>query len=448
MNIRKLMTVLLCFGMILTAACGNSSGEIVTGRYYNPAQQEKESDADSGQGGTSETEMAEKEELIGTDQFMITGNDMQSGCLILEQIVSGKQYMYYYSLTTSFLDKYGNRAAVSEFEPGRVVVLGSKDNQGRVMQIQISDQVWEYPNVTKYSVDEERGIFQIAGNRYSYDDTLYVNSDGNPQRLSDLNSMDTLRIIGVGTKILSVSVTTGHGILAISNTELFEGSFIQIGSKIFSEITGDMKLEVPEGTYTVAVANNGYGGDTEVEIKRGQTVQLDLDTLKGEGPKYGNILFAVDVANAILQIDGNPVDYNEIVPLRYGAHSLTVTADSYETYSKNLYVNSEEATVIIRMAGESSGAAGTTASENTGSSGTTSGSSGSKTSSSGSLAGSLAGSHAGGSSSGSSSSSTGSMDEATLNTIVDEMLDDKKNSDYLSTLSTLLEALTGKSSGT
>lgn len=445
MNIRKLMTALLCFGMILTAACGNSSGEIVTGRYYNPAQQEKESDTDSGQGETSETEMAKTEEQIGTDQFMITGNDMQSGCLILEQIVSGKQYMYYYSLTTSFLDKYGNRAAVSEFEPGRVVVLGSKDSQGRVMQIQISDQVWEYPNVTKYSVDEERGIFQIAGNRYSYDDTLYVNSDGNPQRLSDLNSMDTLRIIGVGTKILSVSVTTGHGILAISNTELFEGSFIQIGNKIFSEITGDMKLEVPEGTYTVAVANNGYGGDTEVEIKRGQTVQLDLDTLKGEGPKYGNILFAVDVANAIVQIDGNPVDYNEIVPLRYGAHSLTVTADSYETYSKNLYVNSEEATVIIRMAGESSGSSGTTASENTGSSGTTSGSSGG---SSGSLAGSLAGSHAGGSSTGSSSSSTGSMDEATLNTIVDEMLNDKKNSDYLSTLSTLLEALTGKGSGT
>lgn len=413
----------------------------MTGRYYNPAQQEKESDTDSGQGKTSETEMAKTEEQIGTDQFMITGNDMQSGCLILEQIASGKQYMYYYSLTTSFLDKYGNRAAVSEFEPGRVVVLGSKDSQGRVMQIQISDQVWEYPNVTKYSVDEERGIFQIAGSRYSYDDTLYVNSDGNPQRLSDLNSMDTLRIIGVGTKLLSVSVTTGHGILAISNTELFQGSFIQIGNKIFSEITGDMKLEVPEGIYTVAVANNGYGGDTEVEIKRGQTVQLDLDTLKGEGPKYGNILFAVDVANAIVQIDGNPVDYNEIVPLRYGAHSLTVTADSYETYSKNLYVNSEEATVIIRMAGESSGSSGTAASENTGSSGTTSGSSGS-------LAGSLAGSHAGGSSTGGSSSSTGSMDEATLNTIVDEMLNDKKSSDYLSTLSTLLEALTGKGSGT
>ena len=448
MKIRKFMTALIGMGMILAAAaCGNSSGEIVTGRYHNPAQQTEESDT-GGAEGQEGTEAAQKEELIGTDQFMIIGNDMQSGCLILEQIASGKQYMYYYSMTTSFLDKYGNRAAVSYFEPGRVVVLGSKDSQGRVMQIQVSDQVWEYPDVTKYSVDEERGIFQIAENRYSYDDTLYVNSDGNPQRLSDLNAMDTLRVVGAGTKILSVSVTTGHGILALSNTELFEGSFIQIGGKIFSEITEDMKLEVPEGVYTVAVANNGYGGDTEVEIKRGQTVQLDLDTLKGEGPKYGNILFAVDVTNAILQIDGNPVDYSQVVPLKYGVHTLTVTADSYEPYSKNLYVNSEEATVIVRLTGEGSTSASTETSEKTDSSGTKTESGTDSSSKSGSLAGSLAGSHAGGSSTGSSSSSTSGMDEATLNTIVDEMLGDEKSSDYLSTLSTLLSALTGSSDGT
>ena len=42
---------------------------------------------------------------------------------------------------------------------------------------------------------------------------------------------------------------------------------------------------MPEGVYTVAVANKGYGGSTEVEIRRGQTTVLDLEKLKGEGPK-------------------------------------------------------------------------------------------------------------------------------------------------------------------
>ena len=50
-----------------------------------------------------------------------------------------------------------------------------------------------------------------------------------------------------------------------------------MGSKIFAQITHNMKLEIPEGTYTVTVANEGYGGSTEVEIARGETCTLDLD---------------------------------------------------------------------------------------------------------------------------------------------------------------------------
>jgi hypothetical protein len=37
-----------------------------------------------------------------------------------------------------------------------------------------------------------------------------------------------------------------------------------VGSKIFAQITHNMKLEIPEGTYTVTVANEGYGIATAV----------------------------------------------------------------------------------------------------------------------------------------------------------------------------------------
>mgnify|MGYP007007090636 CR=1 FL=1 len=52
-------------------------------------------------------------------------------------------------------------------------------------------------------------------------------------RLSDLNEKDEIRVVGIGTKILSVSVTTGQGTLELKNTSVFEGSFIQVGSKNF-----------------------------------------------------------------------------------------------------------------------------------------------------------------------------------------------------------------------
>lgn len=118
--------------------------------------------------------------------------------LTLEQIASGKEYVYYYTLATRFLDKYGNRTAVSYFEPGRVITVGEKDDQGKVTQVQISDAVWEYPDVSRYSVDMDRGIFKIGDERYSYDADLYICEDDLRKQLSDLTDLDTLRVTGIG----------------------------------------------------------------------------------------------------------------------------------------------------------------------------------------------------------------------------------------------------------
>ncbi len=38
-------------------------------------------------------------------------------------------------------------------------------------------------------------------------------------------------------------------------------------AKFFAEVTKDMTMELPAGTYTVTVANNGYGGSTELTIE-------------------------------------------------------------------------------------------------------------------------------------------------------------------------------------
>lgn len=426
------------------AAEGNSPGT-AEGSAQNDTEEAK---TDSG----TEQESA-MEPSIGSDLFMIMSIDMGEESLILEQLVTGKQYMYYYGLTTSFLDKYGNHAPVSSFELGRVVTIGSKDTEGRLMQIQLSDAVWEYSDIVRFSIDEERGIFTIADTKYSYDADLYVNSDGQALWLADLDPMDEIRAVGIGKKILSVSVTSGHGRLELQNTELFNGSYMQIGRDIFSEVTENMTMELPEGTYTVTVANNGYGGSKDITITRGETTTLNLEELKGEGPKYGNILFAIDVQDAKLLIDGKEVDYSEAIPIQYGLHSLIVTADNYSTYSKKLYVNSNEATIVIMMQESDtvSTAEGSSSSLETGSdtatdSGTTAGTAGS-------LAGSLAGSTGSAAStgtSGGSSTNTSGLDAATIDTVVNELLeqdDDSSSSssskDYISTLTELLSAITG-----
>ena len=331
--------------MIMMAGCGQQTRPVSTAQYYNPA---KETVAD-----TEEAEGAGAKTSIGTDLYLIIGNDMTNEQLNLKQLVSGKQYLYVYSLSTDFQDKYGNSATTVDFEPGRVIHIGKKDGEGRLLQAQIADEVWEYSDITKYSVDTERGIFKIADSKYSYDADLFVESNGEKIRLSDLNEKDKIRVVGIGTKILSVSVTTGQGILELRNTSVFEGSFIQVGSKIFAQITHNMKLEIPEGTYTVTVANEGYGGSKEVEIARGEICTLDLDELKGEGPKTGSITFYIDVEGATLSIDGDTVDYSAPVVLTYGVHELHAEADGYDDFDKKLFVNSAAANIDISLTGES-----------------------------------------------------------------------------------------------
>lgn len=337
--------LIVVFSMIMMAGCGQQTRPVSTAQYYNPA---KETVAD-----TEEAEGAGAKTSIGTDLYLIIGNDMTNEQLNLKQLASGKQYLYVYSLSTDFQDKYGNSATTMDFEPGRVIHIGKKDGEGRLLQAQIADEVWEYSDITKYSVDTERGIFKIADSKYSYDADLFVESNGEKIRLSDLNEKDKIRVVGIGTKILSVSVTTGQGILELRNTSVFEGSFIQVGSKIFAQITHNMKLEIPEGTYTVTVANEGYGGSTEVEIARGEVCTLDLDELKGEGPKTGSITFYIDVEGATLSIDGDTVDYSAPVVLTYGVHELHAEADGYDDFDKKLFVNSAAANIDISLTSES-----------------------------------------------------------------------------------------------
>lgn len=416
----KKRTAAVLFAVLLTffAGCGSDGkGTVAGNNYYYP---EKETETE-----TQTENMEQIKAALGAEHYMIVANDMTTESLVLEQMLSGKQYLYSYSLTTNFLDKYGNNTSVSYFEPGRIITIGEKDTKGKLKTAQITDVVWEYENVVRFEIDEERGVFKIADTNYSYDEGLFVVSAGEKIRLSEIKEEDELRIVGMNKEILSVTVTTGHGMIALKNTELFEDSFIQIGNKIFAEITGEIELEVPEGTYMVTVANKGYGGSKEYEVVRNTTTVIDLDELKGEGPKKGAITFEIGTtdenenAEITFRIDGEVVEYEEPIELAYGIHSIAAESFGYETYAKKLFVNSEKATITIALDTESSQSTSTSGGEETDAEINTN------------LAGSLAGSTAGREEE--EDSNTDALVEA-----LKEALGDDSSTDYLSTLTSLL----------
>lgn len=332
------------------AACGKQDTDDGVKKFYNSMNDTTEAVGESTQSGLkAAAEENGKSVKKSLDILIVSDINSANETIRVYNYSTGVQYQYYYGLTTGFFDKYGNHMSVSDIHQGDVVDISGADSDGKAKRIQKSDKVWTNDAVTNFSVDKNKSVLEIGNSSYRLGERTMIFSGSDVIDTDSLTAQDKLAVVGIDKDIVSISVTTGHGTLQLSNTSLFEGSFLQLGDRIFAEITKDMSLDVPEGSYTLAVANNGWGGSTDIEIKRGEITKVNLNDLKGEGPKKSSILFEVDVQGAKIYVDGSEIDYTSPVEITYGKHTLKVTADGYDTWTRTLYVNSKEATVQITI---------------------------------------------------------------------------------------------------
>lgn len=339
-----------CMLVLSLAACGKPDTDDGVKKFYNSMNDTTEAVGESTQSGL-EAAAAENGKSVKKNSDILIVSDINSAneTIRVYNYSTGVQYQYYYGLTTGFFDKYGNHMSVSDIHQGDVVDISGADSDGKAKRIQKSDKVWTNDTVTNFSVDKDKSVLEIGSSSYRLGERTMIFSGSEVIDTDSITAQDKLSVVGIDKDIVSISVTTGHGTLQLSNTSLFEGSFLQLGDRIFAEITKDMSLDVPEGSYTLAVANNGWGGSTDIEIKRGETTKVNLNDLKGEGPKKSSILFEVDVQGAKIYVDGKEIDYTSPVEITYGKHTLKVTADGYDTWTRTLYVNSKEATIQITI---------------------------------------------------------------------------------------------------
>lgn len=310
---------------------------------------------------TEEVTQAEESSL-----YTVSGADTTLSTMTFLNIDTGRYEQYSYTDGTIFKDRHGSLISAASMVPGKVVTLTLRDKDLILEKVEQSADAWEMDDIGKFSYNEEDKIFTIGDTKYSYDEELQVFSGDAAIELSAVTGQDTLRIQGIDRKVLSVSVTTGHGVIQLVNTQALEGGWLSLNHKNYYKITENMQLEVPEGTYELTVAGNGYGGSTELAVTRNEQTSVDVDSIKGEDPKYCTLTFAVDVAGALMYIDGSQVDYTQPLQLQYGIHSIQITADGYDTWSKRLYVNSPEAQIEIALSGDDTGSTETESTETAG----------------------------------------------------------------------------------
>lgn len=261
---------------------------------------------------------------------------------------------YKYSLATQFLDKYGNESSSLNFTPGTAVVLGDKLKSNALSSIKMSDKTWTQTGVTNYSINTNNHRITIGNATYSYNDNICVYSGNESVSILSIGESDTLTIVGKDSGILSIAVTTGHGYIQFVNTANFDGTMVQIGPRIFAKITPDLLTEVPEGSYDVTVASNGFGGTVKCDVKKGEISVIDLGNIERGGPKTCQLTFVVSMPGVTVYLDGNPVNANETLVVPYGVHNVKVTATGFNDWSKILYVNSSSAKIAIDLSDENS----------------------------------------------------------------------------------------------
>ena len=421
------MTTILVSGLLL-CGCANSKDN-TSKRIYNHSLQK---------------EATEKEEsLVNSDQidinedYLIVSINSADETMRVYRYDNNLEYQYYYGLNTRFLDKYGNYTSVANFQVGDIINISETDLSGKVTEVRKASDVWVYDEVSRFSINAQEGILEIADKNYRIDNDTYIFSGGEQTSVETITDQDKLSVVGIDKKILSISVTTGHGTLQLANTGLFEESYLQLNRNIFAMITENMEMELPEGVYTLVVANNGWGGSKEIEIKRNETTLVNLEEIKGEGPSYGEVMFVVDVDDAQIFIDDEQVDISAPVQLTYGAHSFEIVAEGYDKWKKTLYVNSPEATIELTLEDSDKSKADGSNTNNASQTDTGSGA-GTGTTNNSNNAGGTGTTNNSNNTGGTGTTNTGNANDNSLR--LDSISSDDLK-DYLSTLSSLLDSL-------
>lgn len=338
-----LQMILTISFVLLLAGCGAADQSTIS---MDPSMQVTVPEDPAGDEAPDEGTLAQMPKT-GEEIFLVMSIDTKKRLIGLGLPDSARTIQYGYSKATQILDDHGQFMSAGKLTPGRAVTLGALDDEAKLTVIQLAEEAWYQENITRFSIDPSIGMLTIGDTKYRYGDHLRVFSGDQEISLEQVGENDVISVQGLEKQILSVQVTTGHGTIALTNTDLFEGGWISLGTKIYAKVTPDMLLEVPEGTYELSVANDGYGDSKTVEVERAQITTVDLNEYKGEGPKTCMVTFEIHVEGAQLFINGDPVDYEDPVELRYGVYQLTVIADGFETWERQLVIHSKEATIQI-----------------------------------------------------------------------------------------------------
>ncbi len=294
-------------------------------------------------------EPVSSEELVYESIAMLVGKDTEAHKLKFLAVDNDKLFELEYTNATPILGRYGDSLTIDQIMLGEILDVSYSIHSRELFELRISSEAWTFTDVTKFKINEDEHMMEIAGSTYKLPKTSIVSYGDELATFMDVTNVDTLTVKGYGRRVCSVIVERGHGYVRLQNDSYFEGGWIEIGQEIIKTVTEEMLIPVPEGSYHVRLTNKGYAAEEDVTVERDKETLIDLSQVDIKEVAIGHVAFEIDPDYAQLYVDGEMTDFDERVALEYGIHRVHVECAGYRDVDTNIRLSDKYANVDITL---------------------------------------------------------------------------------------------------
>ena len=260
-----------------------------------------------------------------------------------------EQKTFSYDTATLVQDRHGSSLTMEQLTLGEVVDIAYNDELSKMGKVVYSMDGFSYDSVSNYILDEGKGTIQIGSDIYGIGSGIKVFSGNGQMELSQILKYDVVSFRGLGREIVSIIIDSGHGYLKLENEDALIGGWIEIGQTVIQQISDNMLITVPEGSYTVRLTANDIEEYREITVERNKETVIDLSDIEVKKPVNGIVSIQVTPEDAEVYIDDNMVDSSYQMRIQLGIHKITAKADGYDAFSEYIEVTEETTTVKMSL---------------------------------------------------------------------------------------------------
>ena len=282
---------------------------------------------------------------------VLRGIDKEGGRIGVYLTDTLKETSFPYDLATSVKSVNDQELVMAELPFGSILDLELNDETGILSKVAVSKEAWDYKGVRNLQIDEVLSKMQIGESNFMYDAGLTVISGKDNVSLRNIDtSKDILEVRGIGEKILSINITTGHGVLDFTDYDDFLGGTVEIGYDVFDDISDNMKYVLREGKYKVIMKNGKLSVNKIIDIKRDRTEVLKISDFTKEMSKSSEVTFNLSPSSSSIYIDGREVDAYKKLELDYGEYLVRVKAEGYVGWERVVNISKPKTVMSIALA--------------------------------------------------------------------------------------------------